>query len=579
MTAGLQVAIGQHSDKGRKEANQDFHGACVPDEPRLSAKGVAAAVADGISSSDVAHIASETAVKSFLEDYYCTSEAWSVKKSCQRVLAATNSWLHAQTRRSRYRDDMDRGYVCTLSALVIKSTTAHLFHVGDARIYRVRGRAVEQLTEDHRQWVAGDRSYLARALGVDHHVEIDYQSLHVEPGDVFVLATDGVYEHVGTAFLAATVGNGDGDLDTAARALVHEALDRGSGDNLTVQILRVDALPEPAAADVHRRLTDLPFPPEPDARAVLDGYEIVRPLHASSRSRVYLAVDRETGARVALKTPASDIRNDPRALERFLMEEWIARRINSPHVLKPFEKTRENRYLYVVMELIEGTTLTQWMKDHPKPDVEKVRAIIEQIGKGLRAFHRQEMLHQDIRPDNILIDDTGTARIIDFGSVRVAGITETARADDGEILGTEQYTAPEYFLGEGGSSRSDLFSLATIAYQMLTGSLPYGTRVPQCRTRAARNKLKYTSVRRYNRDCPAWIDGALRKALHPDPAKRHDEVSEFLFDLHNPRREFISETRPPLIERDPELFWKGTSLVLAVIVAILAILLLNQAPS
>lgn len=578
MTARLQVSIGQHSDKGRKEANQDFHGACVPDDPLLSTKGVAAALADGISSSDVAHIASETAVKSFLEDYYCTSGAWSVKKSCQRVLAATNSWLHSQTRRSRYRDDMDRGYVCTLSALVIKSTTAHLFHVGDARVYRLRDHAVEQLTEDHRQWVSGDKSYLARALGVDHHVEIDYQSLHVEQGDVFVLATDGVYEHVSTELVADTIDNGSGDLDAAARALVHEAFEWGSRDNLTVQIIRVDDVPEQAVTDIHQRLTDLPFPPDLEARAVLDGYEIVRPLHASSRSRVYLAVDRETGTRVALKTPASDIRNDPRALERFLTEEWIARRINSPYVLKPFEKTRKNSYLYVVTEFIEGTTLTQWMKDHPKADVEKVRAIVEQIGMGLRAFHRQEMLHQDIRPDNILIDDTGTAKIIDFGSVHVAGIAETGRADDNDILGTEQYTAPEYFLGEGGSSRSDIFSLATIAYQMLTGSLPYGTRVPQCRTRAARNKLKYTPIRHYNRDCPAWIDGALRKALHPDPDKRHDDVSEFIFDLRNPRKEFISETQPPLIERDPELFWKGVSLILAVVVAILVVLLLNGTP-
>src|SRR3954470_14911166 len=145
MPRELHISIGQHSDKGRKQTNQDFHGVLVPDEPLLSLKGIAVVLADGISSSNVSHVASESAVKSFLTDYYCTSESWSVKNSAQRVLAATNSWLHSQTRRSQYA--YDKGYVCTLSAMVIKSATAHVFHVGDSRIYRVSGNTLEQLTD------------------------------------------------------------------------------------------------------------------------------------------------------------------------------------------------------------------------------------------------------------------------------------------------------------------------------------------------------------------------------------------------------------------------------------------------
>lgn len=153
MTQQLKISIGQYSDKGRKETNQDFHGICVPTEPQLSSKGIAIAVADGISSSEVSHIASQSAVTGFLEDYYCTSESWSVKTSAERVLVATNSWLHAQTQQSQYRYDKDRGYVCTLSVMVIKSTTAHIFHVGDSRVYQLRDGALDQLTDDHRVWV------------------------------------------------------------------------------------------------------------------------------------------------------------------------------------------------------------------------------------------------------------------------------------------------------------------------------------------------------------------------------------------------------------------------------------------
>src|SRR4051812_31427458 len=155
MASALKVSVGQHSDKGRKEVNQDFHGVLIPTEPLLTSKGIAIALADGIGSSEVSQIASEFAVGGLLEDYYCTSEAWSVKKSVERVLTATNSWLHSKTRQSPYRYEQDKGYVCTLSALVLKGATAHVFHVGDSRIYRVAGDSLEQLTQDHRVWVSG----------------------------------------------------------------------------------------------------------------------------------------------------------------------------------------------------------------------------------------------------------------------------------------------------------------------------------------------------------------------------------------------------------------------------------------
>src|SRR5262249_15496687 len=160
MPRELKISVGQHSDKGRKEINQDFHGVLIPKEPLLSFKGIAVVLADGISSSQVSQVASESAVKGFLTDYYCTSESWSVKPAARRVIAAPNSWLHAQSRRRRYTYDQDRGYVCTLSAVIVKAKAAHIFHVGDSRIYRVADQALEQLTDDHRVVVSSEQSYL-----------------------------------------------------------------------------------------------------------------------------------------------------------------------------------------------------------------------------------------------------------------------------------------------------------------------------------------------------------------------------------------------------------------------------------
>lgn len=569
MSGKLKLSVGQHSDKGRKATNQDFHGVLIPQEPLLGLKGVAVALADGISSSNVSHIASESAVKSFLTDYYCTSESWSVRTSVHRVLAATNSWLDAQTRRSRFEVEhqKDKGYVCTFSAVVFKSTTAHVFSIGDTRVYRVQGQTLEQLTEDHRVVVSSTQSYLSRALGIHPNVEIDYLALPVVAGDVFVLATDGVYEHVEPRAIVKTIVDNAADLDTAAAMLVRQAFENGSSDNLTVQIVRVDELPDSEANEVFGQAVALPLPPLPEARAVFDGYQIIREVHASSRSHIYLATDIESDALVILKLPSIDLRNDPDYLKRFMMEEWVARRVNSPHVLKPRTLARKRSFLYVVMEYVEGQTLAQWMIDNPSPNLETVRGIVEQIAAGLGAFHRMEMLHQDLRPHNIMIDKTGTVKIIDFGSTMVAGVVEASPGDDGrDMLGTLQYTAPEYMLGEGGSPRSDLFSLGVITYQILTGRLPYGAQHAKARTRSQFRKLKYNSALDESRAIPAWVDGAIRRAVQPDPNKRYEVLSEFVFDLRHPNAKYLDTASAPLLERNPLLFWQGLSLALAVIV-------------
>ena len=570
----LRVRVGQHSERGRKSVNQDFYGFRAPAEPELSSKGIAIALADGIGSSEVSQVAAEFAVMAFLDDYYSTSETWSAKKSVDRVLAAANSWLHSRTLHSTHRYDKDRGYVCTLSGLVLKGATAHLFHVGDTRVHRLQGNALEQLTQDHRVRVAQGESYLSRAVGFNAQIEIDYQALGIERGDVFVLATDGVYEHIDGAFVAAAIRDAPGDLDRAARAIVEEAYRRGSPDNLTVQIVSVDELPLAGGSELREQVTRLAPPPLLAARAEIDGYRIERGIHASARSHLYLATDLETGARVALKTPATELQSDPEHLERFLMEEWVARRLNSPHVLKPYPRTRERRFLYVAMEYVEGQTLAQWMIDNPRPGIEAVRGIVEQIARGLQAFHRMEMLHQDLRPQNILIDRSGTARIIDFGSVRVAGIDERVPAGAPQILGTMQYAAPEYFVGDAGSERSDLYSLGVIAYQMLTGRLPYGPAVARVRTRAALRRLRYATALDEKRDIPPWIDAALRRAVHPEPLERHEALSEFVHDLRHPNAGLL---RPaPLIERHPVLFWKTACAALGLLVFLLLLLLSVQ---
>ena len=190
--------------------------------------------------------------------------------------------------------------------------------------------------------------------------------------------------------------------------------------------------------------------------------------------------------------------------------------------------------------------------------------VVEQIAGGLRSLHRKEMLHQDLRPANVMIDRSGTVKIIDFGSVRVAGVMEAAPdLDAAEVLGTAQYTAPEYYLGEGGSERSDLYSLGVIAYHLLTGRLPYGTKVAAARTRAAQRRLVYASALDEARAVPVWLDEVLRRAVAVDPAKRHEVLSEFTHALRHPSPAALGGRHRPLAERNPVRFWQVVSALLA----------------
>jgi serine/threonine protein phosphatase PrpC len=571
MESQLSVTFGQCSDKGNRAVNQDFHGACIPHSSQLDLKGVAFAVADGISSSDVSHIASETVVKNFLEDYYCTSEAWSVLSSVQKVLRASNSWLYSQGQTAQYEFessyDQNKGYVCTFSAMVLKLNTAYLFHVGDTRIYRVCGKHLEQLTKDHRLWINEHKNYLSRAIGIDKFCEIDYQSITLQEDDVFVIASAGVYQWLSADKIADVVHQYRNDFDMAAKEIVTRALKAGSNDNLTVQIIRIDSLPIVKLSEVQEKVFELPLPPVLEPRMKFDGYKIQRKLHTSSRSHVYLAKDIKSGDLNVIKAPSIDFSGDTIYLERLLTQEWIARKINSDHVLKVSVQERPRHYLYTVSEFIRGKTLTQWMLDNPKPSVETVRDIVAQIAKGLQAFHRLEILHQNIQPENIMIDNEGTVKIIDFGSTKKASLNELL-IDNGQefIANLGAFHAPEYHLGARGTIKSELFSLGVITYLIISGNLPYGITSMAATTSAAQKKLSYVTISNDASGIPRWVDAAIKKAVDINPSKRYEEISEFVFDLSNPNKNLLGKEKRPLLQRNPVIFWQGVAASLLLII-------------
>jgi serine/threonine protein phosphatase PrpC len=560
----LEISIGQYSAAGAKLENQDFHGALQPGGADRLTKGIALAIADGISTSRLGAAAAETAVKSFLTDYYCTSEAWSVQTAAERVIAATNSWMHAQNARVRPREEGENreraALICTFSALVLKSRSAHLFHIGDARIARIAGGRLEVLTEPHTVELGGGESYLGRALGANRSVEIDYRAVPLQPGDLLMLSTDGVHEFVGSARTMELIA-ASADLDQAARAIAEQALAGGSGDNLTVQLVRIEGLP---GGEVDELLgPDLRLPPAPllTAGQVFEGYRVLREIHSGSRSHVYLARDETDGTRVALKVPSTEHAGDESELTALLLEEWVTRRVSHQNLLPAAPHHRPRGHVYAVAPFLEGQTLEQWVADNPQPELAAARDVVGQIAAGLLALHRREMLHRDLRPKNV---------IIDFGSVAVAGLAEIAPAvaKPAVFAGTVQFAAPELLLGEPASPQSDLFSLGVIAYHMFTGALPYGGKLAITRTAAAQRRLRYRPAREHRPDLPEWIDAALARAVAIDPRQRYVELSEFLYDLAHPNPQLTGSGPSPLLARGTADQWRTIALVLAAALAL-----------
>ncbi len=556
---GPRVSIGQHSIAGAKARNDDSWGVVVPGPALLATHGIAMAIADGMSSSEGAKEASESCVKSFLEDYFCTHASWSVKKSVGVVLRAVNGWLHAQGQRQH---DSERGMVTTFSGLVLKGGTAHVFHAGDSRIARLREGMVEPLTRDHRVRIGRGREHLARAFGMGQNIEVDYRAEPVEAGDVLLFTTDGVHDHLPPAEFASIVAANAGDLAAAAERIVARALENGSDDNLTCQIVRIEDSGRPDEAGHVRALAALPFPPELAPGMRFDGYAIVRELHASKRTQVYLARDEASGAMAVLKTPSVNFEDDPVYIEMFGREEWVGRLVASPHVLKVLPPDRPRRHLYIATEYFEARTLRQWMDENPRPDIGAVRDIVGQIAKGLQAFHRKEIIHQDLKPGNVMIDRHGAVKIIDFGSARAAGLDEMASSvERPRLVGTIDYTAPEYHLGERPTDRSDIYALGVLTYEMLTGALPYGKGFANARDVA---RLAYVPAWRVRDDIAVPLDAALAQAVHKRPAERTEALSAFVADLNRPSPEGGYERPRPLIERNPVALWRAAAVVLAV---------------
>ncbi|SIS68267.1 bifunctional protein-serine/threonine kinase/phosphatase [Neptunomonas antarctica] len=571
MSKQLEVRFGGYSIKGMKARNQDAFAASHPSGAERQYKGAAAAIADGVSSCEDSHIASQTAVTGFIQDYLSTPPSWSVGHSASRVLTGLNRWLYHENQNrtgshTGYQTSNRESMLTTFSAVVVKSSTLFCFHVGDSRIYHLCDGELEQLTSDH-VLTTKNNEYLSRALGADSHLEVDFFKRSLNQKDRLLLTTDGVHGHLSRSRIKALLSDRSLNLEVIAQQIVDEAYENGSDDNLTALIVEIDQLPQETLDETHQRLTQLPIPPVLKQGNTIDGFEVLQVIFSGTRSHMYLVKDIDSGEQFVLKTPSENFSEDLVYLDGFIREEWVGMTLDHPHVMKTYQPARPKRFMYYVGEYIEGTHLRQWMHDNPTPPIDQVRQWVRQIISGLRAFQRKDMIHQDLKPENIMINTDGQIKILDFGTVLIAGSEEiNSPLDKSALQGSVNYIAPEYLVGDPGSFKSDLYSLAVIVYEMLTGQLPYEEHDVKQTSLANYCELHYTPSTHVRKDIPVWIEACLKKALQPNPVHRYSSFSEFMQDLSVPNRHLEAAIlKQPLLEKHPIRFWQGLAVLLLVL--------------
>ena len=552
--SGVKASIGFFSATGARESNEDFAGAVLGWELPKPRGDVVAAIADGIGSTKGGRVAAETAVRGFLDGFCDLPETMEVRRGAAKVVSSLNSWIHALGQRDPDLAEMG----CTFTALVLRGRVAHVLHVGDTRAYRFSNDRLSLLTNDHAREAGPGRSgVLYRALGVETEARLDYASQPVARHDRFLLCSDGVHGVLQSERIADVMRAQSASADTA-RALVAAALQSGSSDNCTAMVIDVVELPA-GSVDVDAVMMQLPLIPVPIAGETVDGFLLKALISDGRYTRLFLAVDELEGGDVVLKFPKPQIGEVAAYRAAFVRETSVGARVNSPWIGRIIEPPPGRQTcLYTVMPFYQGELLDTRIARRPLLGLEEGRNIAIKLARAVAALHRADIIHRDIKPDNVILERDGSLKLVDLGVVRVPGLED---APPETIPGTAAYMAPEMFDGEAGNMATDLYALGVTMYRSFTGEFPYGNADATSPPRRQR-PIPLATLRP---DLPAWLEATLARAIALDPAERFRDVTEFAAEMEaGPAGAPVAAPRPrTFYERAPVRFWQGVSALLA----------------
>ncbi len=307
----------------------------------------------------------------------------------------------------------------------------------------------------------------------------------------------------------------------------------------------------------------------------LDHYKIEGAAARSGMASIFRATDDRSGQTVAIKIPHPEMEADPVFYDRFLREQEIGEKIDDPHVMKVFPNG-DHTQLYMAMEWVEGKLLRQVLNEQGKFPPERAINIALQVAQALEYIHSHGVVHRDLKPENIMINGRDEIKLIDFGIAANVGSKRLTFAKFSQTMGTPDYISPEQVKGKRGDSRSDIYALGVMLYEMLTGKVPF----------SGANAFIIMNDRLLNNPVPPReVDPTVTpqqqeiiyRALEREPAKRYQSAREFAHDLQHPEQVGVAEDREELsnwkTRKQPRtrqiLFYVAMALVPIVIFGIL----------
>lgn len=534
----LQLSVGEATATGPRAENQDAIRLVTPAPALAASKGQLFGLADGVSQCVDGGLAARATLQALALDYYATPETWSVVQALERLLLAQNRWLQA--------NGGGQPLLTTLSTLILRGRRFTIAHVGDCRVYRQRAGQLQRLTEDHVWSQAGMQHVLKRAMGLDQHLVVDYLEGDLEPNDLFILISDGVWATLDDQIIQSILRD-EPDPALAASTLVRAAHLAGSQDNASALLVHVDELPESSLADALAQSAQRSATPVLRAGQLFEGWQVDGLVSESRQSRLYRVRDAQQRAWL-LKTLPAGVDEEP-AAQALLLEEWFLRRVAGP-CFPEVHPAPQRQHLYFLQREYPGHTLA----DQGALTLPEWLALASRLLRALGLLHRRNLLHRDIKPENLHLGDDGELRLLDFGLAYCPGLSADAA---GVLPGTPSFIAPEAFTGEPPSVRQDLYAAGVTLYFLLTGRYPHGEVEAFQRPRFGRP----TPASRYRPDLPIWIDELLLRAVAADPEQRFETAEEWLLALERGERQ-SPPTRPaPLLEREPLKIWRGLALV------------------
>src|SRR6202167_1585152 len=269
-----------------------------------------------------------------------------------------------------------------------------------------------------------------------------------------------------------------------------------------------------------------------DAGTVIDGrYEVLSRIGTGGMADVYLARDQLLGRQVAVKLLHHRFAEDQEFVERFRREASSAAGLSHPHVVAIFDRGEWDGTYYIAMEYLPGRSLKTVVRERGPLDPVSAIDIVIQILRAARSAHRRGVIHRDLKPHNVILDEEGRARVTDFGIAR-AGASDMTLT--GSIMGTAQYLSPEQAQGYAVSDASDLYSVGVILYELLTGVVPFEG---ESAVAIAFKQVSATPrpPSELNPALPPSLDAVVLRALAKDPAQRYADADELIAALQRER--------------------------------------------